>query len=451
MSPPKPPEPLFATWVVPEPYAQALAYARPELRDQPFVIIEQHEARHKTQVMSVSPLAADLGLWHGMPLYQARRRFPQVVTLARDRTAEAALKLRLEHWLQGLTPEAQVLPGRMLADLTGTPLARSYAVSPERRHMHVSQERRGAPPSPASLAKPRIGNEARNPDWAPLQDQVGNIHPWQSLAMHLRQAALALGLNQISVGLGSTRLIAQVLARLMRPNGARACPPGNEAATLAPLSPQSLPGLSPSTRELLAKLQLHRLDHVAALGCPALVARFGREGEALHRMACGLDLEITLPRRSEWKAETVLSEDECDEDKIKNAVRLTVDKMAFVLQEAGVAADRIHVGLIYGDGRESGRTVALTRPTHSFSELVKPVLTAFAALHQRRVALSRIRLRVASPKAETGQTDLFDDSSALRQQALGEAITRIRRKRSFDAIVSASNVTRRDGFGGGTE
>lgn len=436
MPPLKPPDPLFAAWVLPEPYAQALAYVRPDLRDGPFVVIEQHEAQRKTRVISVSPLAADLGLWHGMPLFQVRRRFPQVIALARDLAAEAALKLRLEQWLQGMTPEAQVFPGRMLADLTGTPLARRHAVSPERRPMQVTQEPRIHAPQ-AGLAAPRQ-IASWNPDWAATQ--AGASHPWQSLALHLRQDAIALGLSQVGVGLGSTRLIAQVLARLMQTGGARACLPGEEAATLAPLSPQCLPGLSPSARELLTKLQLHRLDHVAALGCPGLVARFGREGEALHRMACGLDLEIASPRRREWKAETVLSKDECDEDQIRNTVRLTVDKMAFVLQDAGVAADRIHVGLVYGDGRENGRTLTLSRPTASFSELVKPVLAAFTAMHQRRVALSRIRLRVAAPKAATGQTDLFDDSSALRQQALGEAITRIRRKRGFETIVSAANV-----------
>jgi protein ImuB len=404
----KPPEPLFAAMAVVEFPAQALAFVHPELKRTPFVVIEQNEAQHKTRVTAVSPEAYALGVWPGMSLYTMRRRCSQVTSLARDLKAESVVRNMLSDWLGELTPVFEVQPRRILADITGTPLARHFTLAR----------------SPSSrLAS---GNPV----------EFGVV----ALAHHLHREALNRGLMQVTVGVGGTSLMAQILARQMQPNGAQACVSGMEAAMLAPLPPDCLPGLSSSTRDLLRKLQLTRLDSIAALGCSELMARFGTEGEALHRMACGLDLEVTPKIRHDLQVETVLPVDDCDDESLRQAMRLTVDKLVFALQEAGSAADRIRIALIYSDGREVSRTLNLARATASFPTLTPPVLAVFATLHQRRVALSRLRLRVPTPREESGQTDLFDDAVSLRRQALGEAIAHIRHKRTFGAIVNAANI-----------
>jgi len=392
MSPRKPPSPLYAALTLPEMPAQALAFRRPELRGKAFVLIEQKETDHKTRILSVSPGAGELGIHPGMPLFILGRRFPRLLCLPRDLAAESALRETLAAWLQTLTPAAEVQPRRILADLTGTPLAR------------------------------RFGD-------------------WRDLAAELHAQAHRLGMTQVTVGAAATRIAAQILARLVRPDGARACLPGDEAKTLAPLSPDCLPHLSPAAREFLAKLQINRLDAITALGRQDLIARLGREGEALHCMAAGMDLEATASKRPALQVETVLAGDEIDEEKLRQAMRLTVDKLAFALRnrgEMGAAADRLQVSLVYGDGRTAARTIGLPRATSAFHALEPPVLLAFHALYQRRLALRCLRLRVSDPIAASGQTDLFDDAHALRQQALGEAITRIRRKGSFEAIGNGS-------------
>jgi nucleotidyltransferase/DNA polymerase involved in DNA repair len=391
------PQPIFAALKIPQASAQALALVKPELRGQAFAVIEQHESRHKTRVLAASAQAWILGIRPGTPVFVVKKRNAQVTLLPRDPMAEASLRARLERWLGDLTPVFEISPRRIGADLTGTPLAR------------------------------RFGSSAR-------------YSPWQALAYALHAQLKSLGFEQAAVGLASTRLVAQLLARSVGGDGAHYCAPGSEAAALAPLHPDCLPGLSPTTRELLNKLQLTRLDQITAFDCSELVARFGREGEGLHRMAQGLDLEVTLSRKPNIQVETVLPLNENDDDRLREAAHLTADKLALALRVQKAAADRITVQLIYSDGKETSGTVSLARATALFAALRDPVLQTFTRLHQRRVALSRIRLRVSTPRPESPQLDLFDDRQTLRQQALSDAVTRIRTKRSFDAIVSGINV-----------
>jgi hypothetical protein len=56
------------------------------------------------------------------------------------------------------------------------------------------------------------------------------------------------------------------------------------------------------------------------------------------------------------------------------------------------------------------------------------------------VALRAISLSIPMPKPDTGQTELFATQGDRRQQALGDALARIRTRSGFGSIVSGANV-----------
>lgn len=402
-------ESVFAAFCLPDVTAQALALAVPSLRGKAFAVIERREA-DAAWVLAVSPEAAAMGVKAGLSFAELRGRHPQVTPRARDPRAEAALWEALRRRLERHSPAVEVSSRRILADLTGTPLLWRGAKGGR------EALRAGAPSLPplppnAIAWKPR---SLLTPPGAPLVpphspravEAPCGRHLWQAIADFLQADLKALGLSRIAAGLGRTRLIAQAMAGSLNGDGAQACPPADEAQVFGALHPRCLPNLSRATHALLRKFQWTRLEHIAAFTCAEIVQRFGAEGEALHRMACGHDLEAVAPRRRDVRVEMAFPETDVEDERLRQVARFAVFKLCMALRERHVAAERVAVCLVYRDGRQVTRAIPLRDATSEFLAMRAPVLDAFAQLHKRRVGLSRIVLRVAMPRLEETQMRL---------------------------------------------
>ncbi len=400
------PETLYAAVSVPRFTAQALSVERPELRRQPFVVVEQNAASHKTMVLELSEEAAEQGrqrhIWPGLPVFLAQKKWPGLPVLMRDVAAEARLRERMRVLWMRCTPEFTVRDnGGAMLNMTGTPAARKF-------------------------------------------DPVG----W---ATHLQLQLYGMGLDAAAIGVGSSQVVARVLARLQAQTsasrGVHVCPAGEETRLLDPLSPALLPGLSSHARARLDKYGLDTIAAVRRLDREELTLRFGPEGDKLYVLARGMDLEPVVPKRKAITVDTILPLDLNDEAALRNQVRLTADKLGHALRLAGptpMKAGRFTLVLIYSDGRSARRTVSLP-PTAAFAPLADAAVSVFFELYQRRVALRRLQLHVSTPAVETGQRDLFEEKGAGKKEALEAAIDRIRIKRKFGAVLSGSNVGARKG------
>lgn len=389
----QPPPPLYLALEAGDFPAQAIAAWDRAYRGRVFAVVEQDPESHKTFVIACPRVAREMGLRAGMPLAAARRKYRGLEAVFRNAAWETALADELGALCRRYTPEAEVRGGRILLDMTGTPGARIL--------------------KPAALA--------------------GKLR---------RDVFTATGLEEAAVGAASTRLMAKVMARLAleRGDATGVCAAGEEAETLSPLAPECLPGLSPQCRERIRRYALASVGQIRGLGRQALAARFGAEGEKLYTLACGLDLEAVRAARRGVSAETVLAGDINDDDALGRAVRLTADKLAFQLRKAGAQADRLTVAIRYSDGKAARKTVPLRPRTDAFAILADKAGETFRALYLRRVALRSIALTVPEPKPDTGQTDLFASLQDRRQQALGEALSRIRGRSGFGIILSGANV-----------
>jgi impB/mucB/samB family len=416
-------ESLFAAVSLPDPPAQALVMAVPGLRGKAFAVIEKREA-NAAWVLAASPEAAAQGVSAGMTFAELRGRHPQVTPHARDLKAEADLWHMVRGQLERHSPDVEASPRRILADLTGTPLVwRSAKMRASGAMAHTAKARIGAPSAidpRQQLALPLPPNAIA---WVPRSaftsghsphslyslhqaDAPRARHLWHDIAERLQTEMLALGLNRIAVGLGRTRLIAQALAASLGSTGALACPPADEHLIFGALHPRCLPNLSRAARDLIRKFQWTRVEHIAAFTCAEIVQRFGAEGEALHRMACGHDLEAATPRRRDVRVEMPFPETDVDDERLRQVARFAVFRLCMALRDLHAAADRVAVCLVYRDGRQVTRTIPLRAATAAFPEMRAPVLDTFGQLHQRRVGLSRITLRVTAPRLEDAQMRL---------------------------------------------
>ena len=384
-----PPEPLYLCMEIDQFPAQVIAACEPRYRNTPFVVVRQRADSHHSRVWACSRAAADIGIRQGMPVRTARRR-RGVAVVPWDAALERMALEDLACILCDHTPAYEVdARGTCVADLSGTPAQRNQSA--------------------------------------------------EQIALGLFQTVRdRIGLEALAIGASRSRLVARLMARASRPCGIRICRPGEEEDTLAALAVRWLPGLSATCRDKLRKYGLKTIGQVRCLGRQALVRRFGREGERLYSLACGVDVERRAVRMPALQAETVLDRDINDDALLVRQVRYTADKLCYELKTAQARTNRLTFALTYTDGKMAQKTVSLPYPTHDYAILAQTAVRLFEALYQRRAAIKSIRLTVNRLKRDTGQLDLFETARDQRQRRLEAAMTDIRKKMGFHSVLNAS-------------
>ena len=391
------PQPLWLAVEVDRFAAQALERARPGLRGSAFVVLQQSRDSHRAAVQAVSARARDLGVEPGTPLFAVRRAHRRrVAVVDRDEAAENAAAGSVTAVLERWTPAFRVRRGRAglsaLLDLGGTPEARS----------------RG----------------------------------WRSAGAELRrQLGDASGLAEIAVGVSTVRLVARALGRAALPAGVSLCAPGEEDRVLARTGLADLPGLGSACRERAARYGIHTVDQVLALDRRALRRRFGRlAGERLYGVVRGLEVEALPGAPGVIEAETVLREDVNDDGLLRAAVALTVDRACHELRSRRLAARSLTLRVTYTDDRRVQRTSRLAAATDDFPALCAAAEGLFHQIHARRAAVRAIAAVPSRTSPASGQQDLFDGEAGRRRRSLGAAITDIRSRLGFGAVVGADTL-----------
>jgi nucleotidyltransferase/DNA polymerase involved in DNA repair len=391
------PQPLWVRVEIDQLAAQAIVAADPSLRDIPIGVVRQSEESHKAALFSVSPAARQRGARAGMPVFVARRKAGQGLrVLPRNDDAEQRVQQALAGIYAAWTPELSTGSTWALLDLAGTPAARAVPY-----------------------------------------DEIG-----QRLVERLKSRA---GLTEIAAGVSTSRVVAQILARQAVPDGVVTCAPGDEARMLAEVDADALPGLASACRERVHLYGLDRVDQLLALDRATLVRRFGKEeGARLYGLVRGLAPEGRRRGADTVEAETVLSTDVNDDGLLLDAVRLTASKATHEMRRLGQVAGSLRLTLTYSDNRRAQKTVRLPASTDDFGRIERAVLGAFAESHVRRVALKSIHVAALRTSPATGQRDLFDGVTQAKARRLGAALTDIRQRLGFDAVVPGGALRLRD-------
>jgi nucleotidyltransferase/DNA polymerase involved in DNA repair len=388
------PQPLWIRVEIDQFAAQALLAATPALEGVPFGVVRQRQDSHKASLFAVSRCARRQGAEPGMPVFIGRRKVGRGFrVLPRDETAESTVLGALNSVYGEWTPEVTWGVASAWLDLSGTPISRAA--------------------------------------------------PWEEIGDRLRaQLKARSGLRELAVGVSASRVVAQILSRQAVPDGVITCAPGQEQAKLATVATDSLPGLASACRERAHLYGLERVDQLLALDRSTLVRRFGRqEGGRIYGLVRGLACEPRRCASTGIEAETILRADVNDESLLHKAVRLTAHKATHELRSAGQVARAVRLQLVYSDSRRAQRTVRLPVSTDAFPRITAASLAAFDELHVRRVALKSIHVAALHTSPATGQRDLFDGDSQQKERRLGAAITDIRQRMGFDAVVPGSSLS----------
>ena len=200
-------------------------------------------------------------------------------------------------------------------------------------------------------------------DLAPGAGGVLDVEAVRALAREFRTRVCRTTGLTVSVGAGTSKLVAKIASDLDKPDGLRVVPPGTEADLLAPMPVRRLPGVGPVTEERLVRHGYATVGALAAAELVEVVSLVGQaHGAALHAHAHGVDAR---PVQAHRESKSVSAEETFPVDLTDRALL-----GAQVVRLSRRVADRLQ--------REgtSGRTVTLKARRHDFSTLSRSSTTA---------------------------------------------------------------------------
>jgi DNA polymerase-4 len=241
-----------------------------------------------------------------------------------------------------------------------------------------------------------------------------------------------------SAGLAATRTTAKILSNLAKPDGQMAARPGGEAALLAPLPVESIPGVGERAKEKLNALGIATVEDLQRVPVPLLQSVLGPWGGVLRAKALGEgpDGEAVAPpgRPKSISAEETLGNDTTDLKKLDAVLFWLVQKVAFRARRKGLWGRTLTVKVRYADFSTVSAARTFAGPTASYPMLEAAALELFRALYTRRVRLRLLGAELSRLEPDPRQLtlDFFGDRKG---EILSHAVDTVREKHGLYAIA----------------
>ncbi len=360
----------------------------PLLRNRPVVVGGKENQRGVVHTASYEARA--FGISTGMPLYRAKALCPQCVFLKGDYEHYRAVSQTMQEIYLNYTPQVEF-----------TSLDDAYLDLSGALHLYPS------------------------PQWVGRQIQ-------QEV---LRRTGVG-----VSVGTGSSKMIARIASGLDKPRGLRCIEPGRERDFLQSLAVDMLPGVGRRSKEKLTDLGIFTVGQLAALPRLILEQLFGRNGQKLWDLANGIDSRVVeaqhIPRHI--SRETSLEEDTGDVKLVLATLQYLTERIAAKLREMQLQAGSISVKIGYSDFTRHNKGRRLPYPCSESQELFRAASALFDELHLRRVRIRHIGLQVEDIEPAGYQGTLFDE--VQKEEALNTAVDELRGRFGFMSIMPADTL-----------
>ncbi|HEX3539996.1 MAG TPA: DNA polymerase Y family protein [Acidimicrobiales bacterium] len=254
-----------------------------------------------------------------------------------------------------------------------------------------------------------------------------------------RLAAMGAAGCQVGVADGPFAAAQAAATAAPGPTGARVVPPGASATFLSPFPTTVLE--RPEFTDLLNRLGLPTLGDLAALPAATVLARFGADGAAAHRLARGLD-ERPLAVRDPPPDLAVAAELDPPAERVDMAMfvaKALADQLHASLAARGLACTRI---AIEAETEHGERRVRLWRHDGSLSaraiaERVRWQLDGWLSAGETTAGVSLIRLLPDEVKPDHGRQLGFWGGSAAAGDRAARGLARIQGLLGPEAVVTA--------------
>ena len=384
----------------------------PSLRGKPVIV--GHASRERGVVCSAAYEARALGVHSAMPMSRALAACPRAIVVPPDFPAYEAASGDVFRRLRAVAPRLErVSIDEAYLDLSGVD---PTGVDPT----DVDPTDRGARATRCGndradgLGAERHSEGGRSPGRPSNAEGGGGDVSlgWVDVAARVRARLLADTGLSVSIGIASSKSVAKVAANLAKPGGVLEVARGHEAAFLAGLPVDALPGVGPKTRERLAALRIHAIGDLARVPAAELEASIGTAGADLVRRARGIDDEPVdggprTPRS--MSRETTFASDTADERVVAATLGILARAAAATLRDERHFAETVVVKWRDADFRTWTARTRLPAPTNRDIVLLDAVDRLRRRRHDPRRRLRLVGVSLTDLRPDAGhQLDLFD-------------------------------------------
>ncbi len=240
----------------------------------------------------------------------------------------------------------------------------------------------------------------------------------------------------ISFGLSTSKTVAKVGTNEAKPNGQLHIARGVEKPFLAPLSIKKIPMVGDQTYRMLRSMGVEKVKTVQEMPIELMERVMGKNGITLWKKAQGIDNSpvISYHERKSISIERTFEKDTTDIKKLKSIVAAMAENLAYQLRNGNKLTACVAVRIRYSDFQTVSKQVRIPY-TSSDHVIIGQVNSLFDQLHDRRVLVRLVGVRMSHLVEGGFQINLFDDTEEMIN--LYQAMDRIRNRYGQDAVKRA--------------
>ncbi|MEL6306868.1 MAG: DNA polymerase IV [Chloroflexota bacterium] len=370
----------------------------PELEGVPFVVGGASFARGV--VASASYGARLYGVRSAMPMSQAKRLCPELVTLPTRHRLYGEWSQKVMAILQDTTPLVEPLSiDEAFLDVTGI---------------------KGTPREIAERLQRRIANELDLP---------------------------------CSLGVATNKLVAKIANNMGKGRKRDGTPPraievvvaGEEAKYLAPLPIRELWGVGPKTAERMYALNIETIGDIAYQSETFMMHHFGKHGYDMWRRAQGIDTRPVEPDQDAKSIsnETTFEYDVRDRERLRKTIRNLAENVGRRLRKQQLSGRTVFVKLRWDDFTTLSRQTTLPHATQDDAVIVREATKIFDTNWERQ-PVRLLGVGVTNFEDAATQLPLWESEQDKKKRKLQSTLDALKERFGSDAIQRGSNVRRDD-------
>lgn len=236
----------------------------------------------------------------------------------------------------------------------------------------------------------------------------------------------------------TSKLVAKVATRLVKPLGEYIVAPGDEEAFLAPLPLHLIPGFEKTDLKRLRDFNLFSVSEARALTLEQLKIPFLQRASLIYDRIRGIDRSPV--RAFSENVSTLSADHEFPNDTnhagiLRKALYLMTEQICKALRDKNLHGAGTKLILFYADGLQSASTSKLSPSTSNDMAMFKKCALLLDKAWTRRVRIRHMRLVCEKLCPPMMQTELFaPETKETKQAALIQAMDKIRGRFGHAAI-----------------
>jgi DNA polymerase-4 len=268
---------------------------------------------------------------------------------------------------------------------------------------------------------------------------MDKFHGCYKYASELRQKIIKESGLPISFGLSENKIVSKVATGEAKPNNQLKIDSGYEKSFLAPLSIRKIPSVGAKTYQILRNLGVDKVSVVQQMPLDMMVSALGANGRTIWKRANGIDNPPLIPyhERKSISTERTFTKDTINMKQLRTTIFAMAENLAFQLRRGNKLASTISVKIRYSDFNTYSKQIKI--PYTSADHIIIPkALELFEKLHQRRLLIRLVGVKINDIVSGNYQIHLFDDTEDMIN--LYNAMDTIRDRYGELSIMRASSM-----------